>query len=85
MGAVSPLQPEELYRRCDPAQFDFETTDDLGNLVDFIGQDRPIKAIELGIGIRRKGYNIFALGPAGTGKYTLLSHFIEERAAQRTP
>ncbi|MFO7631040.1 MAG: ATP-binding protein [Caldilinea sp.] len=47
-----------------------------------IGQDRPTSAIRFGVKIRRQGYNIYALGPAGLGKHTLVRHIVEERAAQ---
>jgi hypothetical protein len=39
-----------------------------------------VDAIQFGIGMERTGYNIFALGPAGTGKQELLRQFFEQRA-----
>lgn len=79
--AVAPLKPAELCRRCNPEQFEFDTTADLEALTGFIGQPRAVDAVRFGIGIRRKGYNLFALGPAGTGKYALIRSYVEERAA----
>jgi lon-related putative ATP-dependent protease len=80
-----PLLSEELSHRCDPAQFDFVTTDELTELDGFIGQKRAIHAIQFGIRIDRQGYNIYALGPSGTGKNTLVRRYAEERAAQEPP
>jgi lon-related putative ATP-dependent protease len=74
------LPAAALYRRCDPNQFDFETTAELEDLTKVIGQSRAVEAIQFGIGIEREGYNIFALGPTGTGKRSLINQFFERRA-----
>jgi lon-related putative ATP-dependent protease len=78
---AQPLSPEALFTPCTLDHLEFSTTDDLTDGVEFIGQQRPIAAIELGVTIERQGYNIFALGPSGTGKYTVISRLVEERAA----
>lgn len=77
------LTPDDLYRRCDPAQFSFADTSTLPDLEEVIGQTRAVQAVKFGIGIRRKGYNIFALGPTGTGKHSLIQSFLTEAAATR--
>ncbi len=82
MSPVEPLPPEALYRPVDPAVLDFETTDDLPDLREVLGQPRVVEALEFGVGIRQEGYNVFALGPAGTGKRSLVRQFLERRAAQ---
>ena len=81
MAAVRPLPPEALSTPCTLSHVDFTTTDDLEDGVEFIGQERPIAAIELGVTIEREGYNIFALGSSGTGKYTVIQRIVEQRAA----
>jgi len=81
VAAVRELGPDALCRRCDPEQFPFETTDDIEDLHEIIGQPRAVEAVQFGIGMEREGYNIFALGPAGTGKYTLVRQALEQRAA----
>ena len=70
MAAISPLPADALYRRCDPAKFSFATTDELESLDDILGQARAVEAVTFGIGMRRQGYNLFLLGPAGVGKQT---------------
>ena len=86
MATVQPLSAEQLYRRCDPSQFDFETTATLEDLSETLGQERAVDAIHFGIGIQREGYNLFALGPSGTGKRTTINRFLEQKAAaQPTP
>ena len=38
-----------------------------------IGQDRAISALELGLGIRSEGFNVFVMGASGTGRRTVLT------------
>jgi lon-related putative ATP-dependent protease len=78
--SVAPLEPSALYRQCDPAQLGLETTADLDVRDGLIAQDRAIQAVRFGIGIRHAGYNLFALGPSGTGKYALIRSALQERA-----
>ncbi len=82
MSPVKPLPPEALSRCCVPEEFSFETTADLNGISAIIGQERPTSAIRFGVKMRRQGYNIYALGPAGLGKHTLVRRIIEERAAE---
>ena len=81
MAPVESLRPEQLCRNCDGSQFDFESTAELEDLSDIIGQERAVNAVQFGIGIRREGYNLFALGPSGTGKRTTISQFLEQKAS----
>ena len=81
MAAVQPLRPDQLCQTCDGSQFDFETTDELEDLAEIIGQERAVNAVQFGIGIRREGYNLFALGPSGTGKRTTIGQFLDQKAA----
>jgi lon-related putative ATP-dependent protease len=80
MPNARPLQPSELRQRCDPARFGFATTDELEDLAAIFGQDRAKNAIEFGVGIRRAGYNLYVLGPAGAGKQTLLRELVAQQA-----
>ena len=38
-----------------------------------IGQDRAVQALNIGINIKEEGYNIFAIGEAGTGRNTAIT------------
>mgnify|MGYP002623819420 CR=1 FL=1 len=71
------LTPDKLYRRCDPASLGFEHTDDLAPLDDIIGQERAVKALELGLGIRDHRYNVYVAGDPGTGKTSTVRAFLE--------
>lgn len=76
------LPATELYRLCDPAQFEFETTADVESLSEIIGQPRAVEAMRFGIGMERNGYNLFAMGPVGTGKREVVRQFFEQRAKE---
>jgi lon-related putative ATP-dependent protease len=81
MAPVEPLSPDALYRRCDPEQFDFESTAELAPLDGVIGQERALAALRFGIGMRHDNYHVFALGPPGVGRHTLVRKVLEQRAA----
>lgn len=74
------LQVEELFQTCDPEDFTFETTKDLETLAEVVGQPRAVEAMRFGLGINQKGYNIFALGPSGMGKQSIMRRFFEGQA-----
>ena len=75
-----PLPADDLFHGCDLSRFKFKNTAELEPLEELIGQDRAVEAVEFGIGIRRDGYNLFAAGPAGTGKHTLIAEFLQRQA-----
>lgn len=80
MESAKRLEAEQLYRRYHPEQFPFETTAELEDLTEALGQERAVEAMQFGMGIAQQGYNIFALGPAGTGKRSLVRQFFEQQA-----
>jgi len=79
--APTGLAPGELRRSCDPAGLGIRTTADLAELEDGFGQERAVSAIEFGTGMRSEGYNLFAMGPAGAGRHTLVARHLRSRAA----
>ncbi len=81
-----PLQPQQLHHPCDPGQFGFQTTAELEDLTEIIGQIRAMDALRFGTGIRHDGYNLFVLGPSGTGKHSMVRQFLEKKASdEREP
>src|SRR6516164_1620483 len=75
-----PLPAALLCRRCDPAELPFELVTELEEPSGPIGQDRAVDAVEFAVQIRHKGYNIYALGPSGTGKHTIVGDLLRRRA-----
>ena len=63
------LSYKDLKLKCDPKVFKFETTADLDNAEPCVlGQDRGIKALQFGLSVDIKGYNLYLEGPTGVGK-----------------
>ncbi len=80
--ASKPLTPAELRPSCDPDELGFETTARADELTGILGQDRAVDALTFGMGMRSEGYNVFALGPSGVGKLSLVRQYAEEQAAR---
>ncbi len=74
------LDSSLLYHRCDPKQFSFTTTEELELLEQPIGQSNALEAVEFGIEIQQDGYNLFAMGPSGSGKHSTVMAFLEKKA-----
>jgi predicted ATP-dependent protease len=74
------LNHEELHRCCEPSSLGFETTSDVEPLSGALGQTEAMKALAFGVSVASKGYNIFALGRAGSGRRTFIKRELEIRA-----
>lgn len=71
---------DKLYRFCDPDMFAFNTTDDLPDVKETIGQERALHALDFGLSLDSTGFNIFILGEHGTGKMTTVKSFLSRKA-----
>ncbi|MBI4234597.1 MAG: AAA family ATPase [Chloroflexi bacterium] len=74
------LSPDELRRPIDPATLGITSTQDRGPLQGIIGQERAVHALEFGLAIQERGYNIFVAGVPGTGRTTAIRAFLEQLA-----
>lgn len=84
--SITKLKSYQLYTKCDPKKFNFSSTAELEERLSALGQDRALSAVDIGINIQSKGYNIFCLGPEGTGKTSLVKRvLIEEAKSRPTP
>lgn len=81
--SITKLKSNQLYTRCDPKKFKFSTTAELEERLSALGQDRALSAVEVGINIQSKGYNLFCLGPEGTGKTSLVKRVLVNEAKKR--
>ena len=79
------LSPEQLRAVCDPGQFRFKSTAELPGLTDMVGQDRARRALTFGMEMPGEGYNVFVLGPVGTGRWTMVRREVEQKAAGEPP
>ncbi len=85
MSPISALPLADLYRPCDPAAFSFDTTAELEDLDRMLGQQRAVDAIELGTELGLAGFNLFVLGPPGTGRHSFIRQCLQEKAAGKLP
>ncbi|MBU2551261.1 MAG: AAA family ATPase [Proteobacteria bacterium] len=74
------LSPETLRRVCDSDKIGCRSSKDVAPLETIIGQERAVKALEFGLGIKELGFNIYVSGPPGTGRTTAIRHFLERVA-----
>ena len=81
MNTVKELDYTQLKKICNPDDFDFKTTAELETWEGIIGQERAVKAFDLGLAVKMKGYNIYMSGSSGTGKTTYAKTSIEKLAA----
>ena len=79
--AARTLAAADLRRRCDLSASGFSSTEDLADSTAMHAQPRAVEALRFGVGIRREGYNLYAMGPAGYGRHTAVKRLLEERAA----
>ena len=71
------LSYKDLRVVCNPNIFHFETTESLEPITTGIGQDRGIKALEFGIHVTVKGYNLYLEGPSGVGKTMYTKNYLD--------
>ena len=73
------LTSQDLKPRKFLSSKEFKTTKDISPTKEIIAQDRAVKAIEFGLGMKQKGYNIYVSGISGTGRssntYELISKY----------
>ncbi|RMH32500.1 MAG: ATP-binding protein [Nitrospirae bacterium] len=75
---VSLLSPD-----IDVACWGFADTSELPPLDVPIGQDRAIEALDFGLGMQGPGFNIFASGSTGIGKWEIVHQRIQRVAASK--
>ncbi len=78
--ALPALSAAQLHHTCDPQQFDFQTTAELEDLGELIGQMRAMEAVQFGTGMRHEGYNLFVQGPPGLGKRSMVRQWLARQA-----
>ena len=83
---ISIITADQAFHHCDPDVFDFETTDEVDQSSGFIGQERALEAVDFGIGMRHQGFNLFVIGPEGSGRHSVVQSFLSKKATnEATP
>ena len=77
---ITKLPVEKLRNVCDTNFMQCESTKDLKPLAEIIGQDRAVRALKFGLGIKNHGFNMYVAGYPGTGRKTAVKAFVEAQA-----
>ena len=86
MKNKNELDSKDLKLTCSPDIFNFNTTEELQDITTGIGQERGIKALEFGLQVDVKGYNIYLEGPSGVGKTMYTKNYLNKISKkQKTP
>ncbi len=70
---------EQLRWNCNLEKVDFTSTNDLKASDQILGQERALKALELGLDMEYLGYNLFITGKSGTGRSTTIKRLLQNR------
>jgi predicted ATPase with chaperone activity len=70
---VTELPVEKAYKECGADNVGCDSSQELIALDTIIGQERAIRAMQFGLGIKEKGFNIYVSGMPGTGRTTAVS------------
>ena len=83
MKEKNELSYRDLKMICNQDMFKFDTTQELEPINDGIGQERGIKALEFGIDVNVKGYNLYIEGPSGVGKTMYAKNYLDSIAPKK--
>jgi predicted ATP-dependent protease len=72
------LPVAKLRWRCELSRIPFETTAQAELREGFIGQERALRALKMGVELSAPGYNVFVCGLAGTSRGGTIARMIEE-------
>jgi hypothetical protein len=72
------LAPTKLRWRCELPRIPFETTAQAELREGFIGQERALRALKMGVELSAPGYNVFVCGLAGTSRGGTIAKMIED-------
>jgi hypothetical protein len=76
------LAVADLRRSCNPQELGFATTVELPDVDCVPGQERALAAMRFGLRMRPDGYNLFAMGPEGIGRHTVVRQYLEWQAKE---
>src|SRR5271168_697380 len=79
------LPPEKLRWRCDPATVPFASTKNAPIVEGELGQDRALRALQMGVELNAPGYNLFICGLSGTSRGGMVTRMVEGLNPRREP
>jgi len=83
---IEPLPASALRRTVDAKDLGFKTTADLQPASGLSGQERALVAIDFGLSMRARDFNIYVVGAPSSGKDAAVrAHLVKVAAASPTP
>ena len=82
MKKPKPLDYKSLRQTLPPSRLLFNSSNKIKPLTEFVGQSRALEALKFGIGIKSQGYNLYAMGPSGIGKLSLVQAVLGKQASK---
>jgi ATP-dependent Lon protease len=82
---VRELAAAKLRWRCELSRIPFETTAQAPRREGFVGQERALRALKMGVELSAPGYNVFVCGLAGTSRGGTIAHMIEQLHPETKP
>ncbi|PIE54143.1 MAG: ATP-dependent protease [Dethiosulfovibrio peptidovorans] len=76
------LDTHAVRKVTDPKSLSCCSTEEMDCLTGFIGQDRAVRAMDFGLSVKSKGYNIFVVGTPGSGRTTYALDSLKKRAEE---
>ncbi|ACL75180.1 Lon protease family protein [Ruminiclostridium cellulolyticum] len=83
MPKLKELSYQDIDNRCKLESLPFKNTSQLDTYEGIIGQERASKAMEFGLKMKMRGYNIYMSGPTGTGKTSFARQILNDTAANQ--
>ena len=73
---------DRLRWHCNPSSLGIARIEEVTPLQEIIGQDRALRALQIGLDMKHVGYNVFVTGSAGTGRTTTIKQLLNRMAEQ---
>lgn len=83
MKEIKFLNHKLMRQKLAADKLNFQLTTELKLLNEFIGQQRALQAISFGLDTRNQGFNLYAMGPPGIGKRSLIKIILKETAKKK--
>ena len=80
---IDALSPDKLRISCNPDIFGCDDSMGVSPLQTIIGQTKALRALQFGMDIANKGFNIYVSGAPGTGKKTAVERYLHKIARDR--
>ncbi|MCB9229739.1 MAG: AAA family ATPase [Deltaproteobacteria bacterium] len=79
------LSAGQVFAPCRASELKFKNTREVKASDEIISQARAVRAIDMGLGIRKPGYHIYVAGYQGTGKTSVIRTFLEKWSKNAEP